>query len=311
MSFETVWRDLREAATGLDPASVLVTPATERPFVPAETAEDRIVVEFRERDERRILWRDQFEVLYDRLAVEGETLSLSELPPGVEPYVVVLSLGMGFDVEGDTLRASDDGVAGESPFRHPEWEVRTTPERTHDDAILLADALERYDAADLESLSPAHLVNLYVLLSDVQRESDRLRRATSDLLLDRIGPEGRLHGQFGTVSRATRERRTLKPTEEIFDALEAAGVPEEWVLGVDADKLDVVLSVTDLEVSAVYDVDEQVYVQKTGVEEAEKQSRLEGLKARLGELDDEEAAADLHAEIEGLEERIDEVLAAG
>jgi hypothetical protein len=154
-------------------------------------------------------------------------------------------------------------------------------------------------------------VNLYVLLSDVQRESDRLRRATSDLLLDRIGPEGRLHGQFGTVSRATRERRTLKPTEEIFDALEAAGIPEEWVLGVDADKLDVVLSVTDLEASAVYDVDEQVYVQKTGVEEAEKQSRLEGLKARLGELDDEEAAADLHAEIEGLEERIDEVLAAG
>ena len=310
MSFETVWRALRDEAAALDPESVLVTPATDRPFVVTETAEDRVVVEFRERDEERILWRDQFEVLYDRLAVEGEELEASELPPGVEPYVAVLSLGGGFGVDGDTLRATDDGVAGESPYLRPEWEVRTTPERTHDDAILLADALERYDVADLESLSSDHLVNLYVLLSDVQRESDRFRRATSDVLLDRIGPEGRLHGQFGTVTRTSRRRRQLKPTDQVLTAVREAGIPEEWVIGVDRDKLDVVLSVTDLEEAAVYDVDEQVYVQKTGVEEGEKRSRLEGLKERLAALDDE-AADDLHHEIEALEDRIDEVLAAG
>ena len=311
MSFESVWRDLRTEATDLDSGTVLVTPATDRPFVVTSSADDRIVVEFRERDEERILWRDQFEVLYERLADEGEELSASELPPGVEPYVVVLSLGLAFDVDGDTLRASDDGVAGESPFRHPEWEVRTTPERAHDDALLLADALERYDVADLDSLATEELVNLYVLLSDVQREADRFRSATSDLLLDRIGPEGRLHGQFGSVTRTSRRRRRLKPTEDVLDALEAAGIPEDWVLGIDRDKLDVVLSVTDLEESAVYDVDEQVYVQKTGVEEGEKHSRLEGLKDRLAEAEDAEAAADIHQEIEVLEERIDEVLAAG
>jgi hypothetical protein len=310
MSFETVWRDLREEAAALDPDAVLVTPATDRPFVVNGTAEDRVVVEFREHDEERVLWRDQFEVLYERLAVEGEDLDTAELPPGVEPYVAVLSLGMGFGVDGDTLRAADDGVAGESPFRRAEWEVRTTPERAHDDAILLADALERYDVSDLESLSSDHLVNLYVLLSDVQRESDRFRRATGDVLLERVGPAGRLHGQFGTVTRTTRRRRQRKTTEQVLDAVEAAGIPEEWVIGVDRDKLDVVLSVTDLEESAVYDVDEQVYVQKTGVEEGEKRSRLEGLKERLGALDDE-AAADLHREIEVLEDRIDEVLAAG
>lgn len=310
MSFETVWRDLRDELAGLDPDSVLLTPGTERPFVVEETTDDRIVVAFRERDEEHILWRDQFEVLYDRLAVDGEELTLSELPPGVEPYAVVLSLGMGFGVDGDTLRADDDGTAGESPFLRPEWEVRTTPERVHDDALLLADALERYDVERLESLSSDDLVNLYVLLSDVQREADRFRRATGDRLLDRIGPEGRLDGQFGSVTRASRTRRRLKPAEEVFDALEAADIPREWVLGVDAEKLDVVLSVTDLEEAAVYDVDEQVYVQKTGVEEGEKQSRLEGLKNRLAEVDDE-AAADIHDEIEVLERRIDEVLAAG
>ena len=310
MSFETVWRDLRDEVARLDDDSVLVTPATERPFVVTSSDEDRIAVAFREGDEERLLWRDQFEVLYERLAVEGEELTLSELPPGVEPYAVVLSLGMGFGVDGDVLRASDDGVAAESPFLHPEWEVRTTPERAHDDALLLADALERYDVSDLGSLSDEDLVNLYVLLSDVQRESDRLRRAASDRLLERVGPEGRLHGQYGTVSRASRTRRQLKPTEAVLDALEAEGIPEEWVLGIDAEKLDVVLSVTDLEESAVYDVHEQVYVQKTDVEEREKQSRLAGLKNRLAEMDGEEAA-DLHDEIEVLEERIDEVLAAG
>lgn len=311
MTFENVWRELREEAAALDPDAVLVTPATDRPFVVTGTTDDRIVVEFRERDEERILWRDQFAVLHERLVDGGETVSLSELPPGVEPYAVVLSLAPSFGVDGDALRASEDAPAGESPFVRSEWEVRTTPERTHDDALLLADALERYDVADLESLSSDELVNLYVLLSDVQRESDRFRRAASDVLLDRIGPEGRLHGQFGTVTRTSRRRRQIKPTETVLEALEAAGIPEEWVLGIDRDKLDVVLSVTDLEEDAVYDVDEQVYVQKTGIEEGEKRSRLEGLKARLGDLDDEAAAEDLHQEIEVLEERIDEVLAAG
>jgi hypothetical protein len=249
-------------------------------------------------------------VLYERLAVDGEELTLSKLPSGVEPYAVVLSLGMRFGVDGDTLRADDDGTSGESPFLRPEWEARTTPERVHDDALLLADALERYEVERLESLSSEDLVNLYVLLSDVQREADRLRRAAGDGLLDRIGPEGRLDGEFGSVTRASRTRRRLKPPDEVFDALEAADIPREWVLGVDAEKLDVVLSVTDLEEEAVYDVDEQVYAQKTGVGESEKQSRLEGLKNRLAEADDE-AAADIHDEIEVLERRIDEVLAAG
>ncbi|WP_411714777.1 hypothetical protein [Natronomonas sp.] len=86
-------------------------------------------------------------------------------------------------------------------------------------------------------------------------------------------------------------------------------MPREWVLGVDEEKLDVVLAVTDVEESAVYDTTEQVYIQKTGVEESEKQSRLQGLKDRLAELEDAEAES-LHEEIEGLEQRIDEVLAS-
>ena len=69
------------------------------------------------------------------------------------------------------------------------------------------------------------------------------------------------------------------------------------------------LAATDLEASDVYNVEEQVYVQKTGVDEAEKQSRLQGLKERLADLESDEAA-DLRADIDDLEDRIDAVLAA-
>jgi hypothetical protein len=56
----------------------------------------------------------------------------------------------------------------------------------------------------------------------------------------------------------------------VFDALDEHGIPREWVIGVNPDTLDVVLALTDLEEDAVYDVEEQVYVQKTEVAEVEK-----------------------------------------
>jgi hypothetical protein len=103
-------------------------------------------------------------------------------------------------------------------------------------------------------------------------------RAVNNELPTRLGP---------VFSAGASECR---PSEAVFDALDAEGVPREWVLGVDEEKLDVVLAVTD-------------------VEESEKQSRLQGLKDRLAELEDAEAES-LHEEIEGLEQRIDEVLAS-
>lgn len=78
------------------------------------------------------------------------------------------------------------------------------------------------------------------------------------------------------------------------------------MLGVDPDKLDVVLAVTDLEESAVYDIDEQVYVQKTDVDEDEKVSRLRGLADRLAEI---EGGEQLEDDILALERRIEELSA--
>jgi hypothetical protein len=143
----------------------------------------------------------------------------------------------------------------------------------------------------------------------VQHEADRLRQTARESLLSRLGPDQELHGRFGTVRRTTRERRRPKDDETIFDALSEHGIPREWVLGIDADKLDVVLTATDLEEAEVYDVEEQAYVQKTEVEEEEKYSRLQGLAERIEEVDGEEGE-ELREDLRDLEARLDEALSA-
>jgi hypothetical protein len=311
MAFSSLWRTLRDRSASLGPDAVLVTPSSERPFVVDSTDEERIAVRYLDTDEERTLRRDQFAVLYDRLSSNAESLSLPALPAGVEPYASVLSLAPQFVVDESTgeMRYAEVGGDEESPFRRPAWTARTEPERVRDDALLLVDHLDRHETGDPGSLSANALVDLYVLLSDVQRGSDRLRRRFGDRLLEYVGPDARLHGRFGTVHRTTRERRHPKDDEAVFEALDDAGIPREWVLGVDPEKLDVVLAVTDLDESDVYDVEEQVFVQKTGVDEEAKQSRLQGLKDRLEALDSDDADR-LRDDIEALEGRLDALLAA-
>jgi hypothetical protein len=298
-----LWDSLRDECENLAPATELVTPVSDRPFRIEATFENHIVVRFRDSGEERSLRRRQFETLDDG------PIPLDDLPPGVEPYAAALSLSPEHVSNGDTLsRAPDDADAGESPHLVPPEEARTPSETVHDDAVLLADLLDRLDLEDPASLDTEILTDLYVLLSDVQRGADRIRGTVKQPLLDRLGPDQELRGRFGTVRRTTRERRQPKDVETVLDALDDHGIPHDWVLGVDPDKLDIVLAVTDVTEEEVYDVSEQVYVQKTGVDESEKFSRLEGLADRLDEI---EGTEDLHDDLVDLERRLDEALSAG
>lgn len=301
------WNGLCDALEQLGEGTALETPVSERQFEIDAVVPDRVDVTYRDSGEELSLYRDQFEILFDRLA--EEEIDLATLQPGVEPYAAVASLSPEYSSAGGTLaRAPEEARGGMSPHLVSPKEARTQPERVHDDAVLLADCLDRLATEELSALETAALTDLYVLLSDVQRGADRMRRTVTEPLLDRLGPDQQLHGRFGTVRRTTRERRTQKDDAVVLDALDRHGIPHDWVLGVDPDKLDVVLAVTDLEESAVYDVDEQVYVQKTGVDGDEKLSRLQGLADRLAELDESEGLRD---ELDALEQRIDEALSAG
>ncbi|WP_380708228.1 hypothetical protein [Salinirubellus litoreus] len=200
-------------------------------------------------------------------------------------------------------------MGGGSPYLISPAEARTHPERLYDDAILLADLLESLDAGDPERLETDSLTDLYVLLSDVQHEADRLRQTARESLLARLSSDQELHGRFGTIRRTTRERRQPKDDEAVFDALDERSIPREWVLGVDRDRLDVVLAVTDLDEDEVYDIEEQDCVQKIHVEEEAKYSRLQDLADRLEEIEGADAE-ELRDDILELEARLNEALSA-
>lgn len=300
------WTELRRRCDQLESGAAIETPVSERLFEIEATFGDRIDIRFQDSGETRPLHREQFEVLAER--VDEKPLAFDGLPSGVEPYAAVLSLAPEYvSTDGTLSRDPTKPADATSPHYVSPEEARTAPERIHDDAVLLADILTQLETENLPGVATERLTDLYVLLSDVQRGSDRFRRSVSTVLLDRLGPEQLRHGRFGTVRHTTRERRHVKDDDTVLKALDEHDIPHEWVLGVDPDKLDLVLAVTDLEESAVYDSETQEYVQKTGTDESVKLSRLQGLKDRVDELDDGEQ---LRADIADIERRLDEALSA-
>ena len=77
-------------------------------------------------------------------------------------------------------------------------------------------------------------------------------------------------------------------------------------MGVDRDRVDDALDVTELSESDVYEIKESEYVRKAEVDEQHKETRLQGLKDQLAAADGEEAE-ELRDEIEELESRIEEL----
>lgn len=314
MTFDEVWDELLDTVRDLPDDAALLTPTSNRPFAVTGVHDARLDVSYLDAEEERSLRRDRFAVLHHRIdQLRPDGVRITELPPGAEPYVAVLSLHPGYEIDDEhrTLTAVAGGATTQRLLAEGAnvLETATDVDALHADALLLADALERHDADDPGDLATDTLVNLYVLLSDVQRGANRVRRAVSGELLDRIDVDQPVYGQYGAVLRTTRGRRHLKEDDEVYAALDDLDVPREWVTGVVAEKVDVVLSVTDLAEEDVYDVTEQTYVQKTDVAEEAKASRLQGLRERLEGLDGEEAD-ELQAEVEELEDRIAELLEA-
>ncbi len=120
-------------------------------------------------------------------------------------------------------------------------------------------------------------MNLYTLCSDVQRNANEFRQDVADVLLDRLHHDQPVHGQYGSVQRTSRRNRSLKDDEEVLAALEAEGIDRERVTSADPSKVDEALEVTELPESVVYEIDESEYVRKAEVDEAVKESRLQGL----------------------------------
>jgi len=317
MPFSATWHTLLDECEDLGEDATLLTPLSQSRFRITDAQEHRIVVEFLDRDvdETRPLQRDQFETLYERISDAVDGFDLSRLPPDADPYPAVLSLHPRFEVDesAGVIRETDEPTGSQiitgtdDEDSDEDATERTEPDvDVYSDALLLIDALERNDLSSLELLDTPALINLYTLLSDIQRDANDLRQTVTDVLLDRLYHDQPVHGQFGSVQRTTRRNRNLRDDEEVLATLEDAGIDRERVLSVDRDKVDDALDVTELSESDVYDIEQTEYVRKAEVDEEQRETRLQGLKDRLATSDDPEAE-ELREEIEELEGRIEEL----
>ena len=312
MSFTASWHTLLEELDDLPESATLITPLSHQRFRITDVQDARVIIQFEGRDETRPLQRDQFETLYRRIGDTPDGFDLDRLPPDADPYPAVWSVHPRFEVDEDAGVITQSEVATATQVVGAEQES-TDEERTepdgldvYSDTLLLIDALERHDVTDLSELETNALVNLYTLLSDVQRDANEFRQEVADVLLARLHHDRPVSGQYGSVQRTSRRNRSLKDDEVVLERLENAGIDRERVLSVDRSKVDEALEVTTLSESDVYEVEESEYVRKAGVDEDVKESRLQGLKDRLAASEDDEADQ-LRAEIEELEQRIDDL----
>lgn len=311
MAFTATWHNLLDNAEELPSDATLLTPLSRKPFRITDVQEHRILIEYRDNEGTIPLQRDQFETLHQRVQDNRGAFDLNRLPPDAEPYATVLSLHPRFEIDDRERTLSESETPTSSPLvdAHEVEEDETEREEpdisVYADALLLIDALERHDPTDLEGMETPALVNLYTLLSDVQRNANDLRQDVRSVLLDRLHHDQPVSGQYGSVQRTSRRNRSLKEEEEVLRALEDEGIDRERVTSVDANKVDEALEVTELSETDVYEIEESEYVRKAEVDEETKETRLQGLKDQLAATDED--TEELQAEIEELEQRIDDL----
>lgn len=315
MTFSVSWHTLLAELDNLPSDAVLLSPVRQNPFRITDTQEHRVIIEYVEKDEHRPLQREQFTTLFQRVQdAPGQAFELDRLPPDADPYAAVLSMHPRIEIDEDAgVIRHTEAVTSTQLATYSEDETadieRTEPDlQVYSDALLVTDTLERHDMSDLAELESDVLVDLYTVLSDVQRSANELRKEISDVLLDRLHHDQPVSGQFGSVQRTARRQRSLKDDDTVLNALDAAGIDRERVLSVDRGKVDDALDVTALSETDVYEVETTEYVRKADVDEATKETRLQGLKDRLAASDaDDDEVQQLQTEIEALEDRIEDL----
>ncbi len=213
MPFGTSWHTLLDECDALNDEATLVTPLTETEFRITDVQEHCIVITETKTDDTEPLQRDQFATLANRISDAGGTFHLQRLPPDAEPYAAVLSLHPRYecDKRAETLTETDEPttsqlITGATPSSDDQ--DRSEPDLdVYADMLLLIDTLERHDPAAFDEWETPVLINLYTLLSDVQRNAGDLRTEVREVLLDRLHHDQPVHGQYGSVQRTTRRNR--------------------------------------------------------------------------------------------------------
>jgi len=187
MPFSVSWHTLLEHLDELPADATLITPLSHSHIHITDIQEHRIIVQFDESSEKRTLQRDQFESLYHQIQIAHDGFDLDRLPPDADPYPAVLSAHPRFEIDEDAGVIAETDRPTTTQLADTAHEPDTDDDRTEPDGgcllgwPILIDALERHDVTDLPDLETATLVNLYTLLSDVQRDANDFRQEVADV----------------------------------------------------------------------------------------------------------------------------------
>ena len=310
MSFNLTWRNLLDRIDEKPGNATFETVLTDEKFRIDEINDRYIFIKYLEGGEDQRLEKHQFRQLHDHIQEENEGFSLGNLPPNAEPHPTVLSLHPRYEVDERKSIISEKPVdevkEREKQAEHGFESSEPTDIDVYTDSVLLIDALRRYDIQNPETVDTDSLIDVYTLLSDVQRNANSYRKEIADALLDRIHHDKPIHAQYGSVQRIESRRRKIGDEDEIKSKIKNQGIEPERVMGIERDKLDEALEVTELSEDDVYDISHSEYIRKSQVDEDVKKSRLQGLKDKLDDRNDEEVK-ELRQEIEELEKRINEL----
>ena len=243
MPFSTSWHTLLDNAEELPSDATLLTPLSRKSFRVTDVQEHRLLIEYGDDGGTIPLQRDQFETLFQRVQDAQHGFELDRLPTDAEPYATVLSLHPRFELNDREGTLTETEMSTSSPLVDAHDVTSETSDReepdipVYADALLLIDALERHDPTGLDGMGTPALVNLYTLLSDVQRNANDLRQDVRSVLLNRLHHDQPVSGQYGSVQRTSRRNRSLKDEDEVLDLLEGAGIDRERVTTVDTTKV--------------------------------------------------------------------------
>jgi hypothetical protein len=177
MPFNVSWHTLIDELEKLPDGATLITPLSHKRFRITDVQKHRVIIQFDTSGENRPLQRDQFETLYQRIQDSQERFQLDRLPPDADPYPAVLSLHPRFEIDEDAgvIVETDEPTSSQllETTAEESNKERSEPEglEVYSDALLLIDALERNDVTELPASETETLVDLYTLLSDVQRNA--------------------------------------------------------------------------------------------------------------------------------------------
>jgi hypothetical protein len=155
------------------------------------------------------------------------------------------------------------------------------------DALLLLDTVRRYDADSLNELDTSRLVNLYTLLSDVNRGANDARKQVRDVLTEVVPDDREVSSDFGSIRRYTSRRRNLKDETVVRAELERAGIDPREAMSFDNKKIRRFVEERSLDESAVFDREERTYVQKASEDDGGRRRVFDDLDPEIRALIDD------------------------